>query len=83
MLRYTLVAKFTLVLQQTSRWNTLARLKRLQLLNVKLLSSADMAKKKPVTLGEFKKVSGVGELKATWYGGVFVERIKDYLREHE
>ena len=43
----------------------------------------DMARKKPINTTQFKKVSGVGELKATWYGGVFVERIKDYLREHE
>ena len=43
---------------------------------------ADMAKKKPVNLSAFKKVSGVGELKAAWYGKAFVEKIKEYIREH-
>ena len=43
---------------------------------------ADMAKKKPVNLSAFKKVSGVGELKAAWYGKAFVEKIKEYIRAH-
>ena len=43
---------------------------------------ADMASKKPTNLTQFKKVSGVGELKASWYGKTFVEKIKEYLREH-
>ena len=42
----------------------------------------DMAKKKPVTLTAFKKVSGVGELKAAWYGKEFVNRIKEYIRDN-
>ena len=42
----------------------------------------DMAKKKPVNLSAFKKVSGVGELKAAWYGKAFVEKIKEYIRAH-
>ena len=41
----------------------------------------DMVKKKPVNLTAFKKVSGVGELKANWYGKAFVQRIKQYLNE--
>jgi len=43
---------------------------------------ADMAGKKPTNLTQFKKVSGVGELKATWYGKAFVEKIREYLRKH-
>ncbi len=39
----------------------------------------DMARKKPRTMAEFRRVSGVGELKASWYGKVFLERIKEYL----
>ena len=42
----------------------------------------DMAKKKPVNLSAFKKVSGVGELKAAWYGREFVDRIKEYIRDN-
>ena len=33
----------------------------------------DMAKKKPKNITEFKRVSGVGELKAAWYGKAFLE----------
>ena len=43
----------------------------------------DMAKKKPTNLTAFKKVSGVGELKAAWYGKAFVSRIKAYLSEQD
>ncbi len=39
----------------------------------------DMAKKKPRTMMDFRRVSGVGELKASWYGKVFLERIQEYL----
>ena len=39
----------------------------------------DMARKKPRTMMDFRRVSGVGELKAAWYGKVFLERIKEYL----
>ena len=38
----------------------------------------DMAKKKPKTMSEFKRVSGVGELKAAWYGKQFLELLKNY-----
>ena len=43
----------------------------------------DMAKKKPKTLSEFRKVSGVGELKAAWYGTTFINCIKQYCNENE
>ena len=43
----------------------------------------DMAKKKPKTLSEFRRVSGVGEIKASWYGVRFIERIKQYEEENE
>ena len=43
----------------------------------------DMAKKKPKTMSEFRKVSGVGEIKAAWYGKTFLERIRQYLEDNE
>ena len=43
----------------------------------------DMAKKKPKTLTEFRKVSGVGEIKAAWYGSAFLSCIKEYYNENE
>ncbi len=43
---------------------------------------SDMAKKKPKTISEFRKVSGVGELKAAWYGTAFLERILAYTEEN-
>ena len=42
---------------------------------------ADMAKKKPLTMSAFKKVSGVGELKAAWYAAAFLKQIQKYLDE--
>ena len=42
----------------------------------------DMAKKKPKTMSEFRKVSGVGELKAAWYGTAFLDCIKNYETEN-
>lgn len=39
----------------------------------------DMARKKPRTMIDFKRVSGVGEVKASWYGKAFLERIRDYF----
>ena len=42
----------------------------------------DMAKKKPKNLSEFKRVSGVGELKAQWYGKQFLERIRQFREEN-
>lgn len=38
----------------------------------------DMAKKNPQNLSEFKRVSGVGELKAAWYGKAFLEVLKKH-----
>ena len=43
----------------------------------------DMAKRKPLTMSEFKKVSGVGEIKAAWYGTAFLKRIQQFLDEKE
>ena len=43
----------------------------------------DMAKKKPKTMSEFRKVSGVGEIKAAWYGTAFLKRIQQYADENE
>ena len=42
----------------------------------------DMAKKKPRTMSEFKRVSGVGEIKAQWYGGRFLARIRQFEEEN-
>ncbi len=44
---------------------------------------ADMAKKKPLTMSAFKKVSGVGELKAAWYGTAFLKAIQRFKMENE
>ena len=43
----------------------------------------DMARKRPRTMSEFRKVSGVGEIKAAWYGSVFLDRIREFEREQE
>lgn len=43
----------------------------------------DMAKKRPKTMSEFKRVSGVGELKASWKGKDFLKCIKDALADNE
>ena len=43
----------------------------------------DMAKKRPKTMSDFRKVSGVGEIKAAWYGKAFLERIRQYTEETE
>ena len=43
----------------------------------------DMAKKKPKNLSEFKRVSGVGEIKASWYGKAFLEEIRKFKEETE
>ena len=41
----------------------------------------EMAKKKPKNMTEFRRVSGVGELKASWYGKAFLKVIKAYRTE--
>lgn len=43
----------------------------------------DMAKKKPKTMWEFRKISGVGEIKAAWYGTVFIKQIQEFLEEEQ
>lgn len=43
----------------------------------------DMAKKKPKTMSEFRKVSGVGEIKAAWYGTAFLKQIQKYIDDNE
>ena len=40
-----------------------------------------MAKKAPKNMSEFRKVSGVGEIKAAWYGKKFLQCIKDFKAE--
>ena len=42
---------------------------------------SDMAKKAPRNMTEFRKVSGVGEIKANWYGKQFLARIKQFQAE--
>lgn len=42
----------------------------------------DMAKKRPKNLSAFKKVSGVGELKAAWYASAFMKRIRQFEEEN-
>ena len=42
----------------------------------------DMARKMPKTVTEFKRVSGVGELKATWYAEPFLQAIRTFLSEN-
>ena len=44
---------------------------------------ADMAKKQPKNLTQFKKISGVGEIKAAWYADAFLRCIKEYKEENE
>ena len=39
----------------------------------------DMVKKKPTKMSQFRKVSGVGELKANWYGKEFIRVIKENM----
>ena len=41
-------------------------------------SLREMARKKPTTVSKFRAISGVGEIRASWYGSDFVELIKKY-----
>ena len=41
----------------------------------------DMAAQKPQTMTQFRRISGVGELKASWYGEIFTRTIRNYLKE--
>ena len=38
----------------------------------------DMARKQPKNISQFKRVSGVGEMKANWYGKEFLKCIREY-----
>ena len=38
----------------------------------------DMVKKKPKNMTQFRSVSGVGELKANWYGKAFLAEISKF-----
>lgn len=38
----------------------------------------EMAKKKPTKMSQFRKISGVGELKASWYARDFLDIIRSY-----
>ena len=44
---------------------------------------ADMAKKMPKNTTEFRRVSGVGEMKAQWYGAKFLNRIREFRQNQE
>lgn len=44
---------------------------------------ADMAKKMPKNTTELRRVSGVGEIKAQWYGKKFLKEVKDFLSDQE
>lgn len=41
----------------------------------------DMARKKPRTTSDFRKVSGVGEIKAAWYAESFLKCIREFEQE--
>lgn len=43
----------------------------------------DMAAKQPVTVSQFKMVSGVGEIKAIKYARPFLKAIQDYINPNE
>lgn len=42
----------------------------------------EMARQQPQTLSQFKKISGVGEIKAAWYAEPFLNQIRSYLEEN-
>ena len=46
-------------------------------------SLIDMVRKRPMTLDGFLDVSGVGQMKAHKYGGVFLDEIRRYLMKNE
>ena len=41
----------------------------------------EMARKKPRTTTQFRKISGVGEIKTAWYAASFLEEINAHLEE--
>ena len=44
---------------------------------------ADMARKQPENTTEFRRISGVGEMKAKYYGAKFLKCIREFLRENQ
>ena len=43
----------------------------------------EMARRRPGTMSAFRKISGVGEIKAAWYGTAFLKRIQKFIDENE
>lgn len=43
----------------------------------------EMARKKPQNSTQFRRISGVGEMKARWYAKPFLERIREWEKEVE
>jgi superfamily II DNA helicase RecQ len=41
-----------------------------------------MARKMPKNTTEFRRVSGVGEMKAQWYSARFLKLIRAFRKEH-
>ena len=46
-------------------------------------SLRDMCRKKPLTMSEFRQVSGVGVIKSQKYGACFIKEIQAFLAEQE
>ena len=46
------------------------------------VSLDEMAELKPRTMGDFRRISGVGEAKAAKYGEAFIKHIAKWVREH-
>ena len=46
------------------------------------VSLDEMAELKPRTMGDFRRISGVGEAKASKYGEAFIKHIAKWVREH-
>lgn len=42
----------------------------------------EMAELKPRTMGDFRRISGVGDAKAAKYGEAFIKHIAKWVREH-
>lgn len=46
------------------------------------VSLDEMAELKPRTMGDFRRISGVGDAKAAKYGEAFIKHIAKWVREH-
>ena len=46
------------------------------------VSLDEMAELKPCTMGDFRRISGVGDAKAAKYGEAFIKHIAKWVREH-